>query len=392
MPAASVPVRLAAPAALVAAAATAAVAVFVLVIGESVLPVGTRSDHTTLVATLLAIVAAAGLQRSGSARTAWVLAAGALVVLGSVRYVVTTDLPADGLTAVGWVTAATTGVLLGAAVSGAWSVPGGPGALVAGVWAAVLTAPAVGMSAPVAAVPWTVTQWLLAIALVATVGTTLTVPAGGRSGRFDPRVLAVAAIAGGVLVVGYRLLGDLLTEHAADGGAWLWPLAVGILVASVVGAELVARQVPSGDDRFVLAVTGAVAATYPVLIEVLGGAPWWIHAVIVAAVAVGAWAGPYAPYPAAGLVVALAVSAGAVLWPAFTDAVPLSVRVAFVAAGCALALTASLPGSATVAALGVSLPIPMTMVIGTVWLVPGNPQGSAIALAATAAVCAWQVR
>jgi len=107
---------------------------------------------------------------------------------------------------------------------------------------------------------------------------------------------------------------------------------------------------------------------------------------------VGAWAAPYAPYPAAGLVVAFAVSAAAVLWPAFADAVPLPVRVALVAAGCALALAASLPGSATVAALGMALPVPATAVIGAVWLVPGNPQGSAIALAATAAVCAWQVR
>ncbi|WP_226436080.1 hypothetical protein [Rhodococcus yananensis] len=391
MSAAPVSVRIAAPAAVVASAAAPAVAVYVLVIGESVLPVGTRSDYTTLVAALLAIVAAAGLQRSGSARTAWMLASGAIVVLGSVRYLVASNTTADGLTAVGLVTAATTGVLLGAAVSGAWSTPGGPGALVAGGWAGLLTAPAVGMAMPTAAVPWTVTQWLLAIALIATVGSAVTVPTGGRGGRVDPQVLVVAAIAAVVLVAGYRLLGDLLTDHGPDG-PWLWPIAVGVLVASVIGAELVARQVPSGDDRFVLAVTGAVAAAYPVLIEVVGGAPWWTHVVAVTAVAVGAWAAPYAPYPAAGLVVAFAVSAAAVLWPAFADAVPLPVRVALVAAGCALALAASLPGSATVAALGMALPVPATAVIGAVWLVPGNPQGSAIALAATAAVCAWQVR
>lgn len=134
-----------------------------------------------------------------------------------------------------------------------------------------------------------------------------------------------------------------------------------------------------------LAVTGAVAAVYPVMLELFGSGQWWLPLLVLAAVAVGVCCSPYVPYAAVGLVVALAVSTAAVLWPQFAENVPLPVRLALVAAGTGLALASSLPGSAAVAALGLSLPVPLTAVIGAVWLLPADTVWTALALAATGA-------
>ena len=113
-------VRAAGPAAALAALCASAVVVFVSAVGDAVLPAGTRSDAAPVVTAVLAVVSVAGLQRSGSRRTAWAIGAGAVLVLGSVRYLVPADASADTLTAVDLVISITTGVLLGAATAGAW--------------------------------------------------------------------------------------------------------------------------------------------------------------------------------------------------------------------------------------------------------------------------------
>lgn len=388
----STSVRASVPAALAAAACAGAVAVFVLMVGEAALPAGTRSDFSPMITAVLAVVSVVGLQRSGSPRTAWSLGAGAVLVLGSIRYLVPAGASADTSTAVGLVASGTTGVLLGTAVAGAWAVPNGPWALLTGAWSAFLTAAAVGIEVPIDSVRWTITQWLLALALVTLVAAALTATSGGRTQRFDPQLLTVTALAAGVLAVGYRLLGELVTSESGAGGARMWVVAVGALVAVVIGAEVTARVVPAGDDRFVLAVIGAVAAAYPVMLELFGSEQWWLPLLVVAAAALGVCCSPYIPYATAGLALALAVSTAAVLWPQFADNVPLPVRLALIAAGTGLALASSLPGSAPVAALGLSLPVPLTAVIGAVWLLPADTMWTALALAATGAVCAWQVR
>ncbi|WP_241387609.1 hypothetical protein [Rhodococcus sp. CH91] len=394
----STAVRVAGPAAVLAAFLAAAVAVLVPAAGESLLPGGTRSDAAPVITAGLAVLAAAGLQRTGSRRTAWLLATGSVVVLGSVRYIVPADASADSLAVVGWVVAATTGVLLGAATTGSWGSATGQWALIAGGWAAFLTAAAVGSEVPVDVMHWTVPQWTLALALVATVAASLTVPAGMRVQRADPRLLAIVVTAALVLSAGYRLLGEFAGSRAAGTGVLPWLIAGGALAVAVIGAELVARVVPPGDDRFVLAVTGSVAAAYPVLVELWAGmqsstAPWWVLLVAVAAVVAGVYLSPYMPYALPGLLLAAAVSAAAVWWPQeIGEGIPFPVRVALVALGTGLALGASLPGSASVAALGLALPVPATVVVGAVWMLPAEPQWPALALFATAAICAWQVR
>ncbi|MEU5842354.1 hypothetical protein [Rhodococcus sp. NPDC047139] len=391
-------VRVAGPAAVLAAFLAAAVAVLVPAAGDSVLPDGARSDAAPVIIAALAVLSAAGLQRTGSRRTAWMLAAGAVVVLGSVRYLVPTGISTDSLTVVGWVIAATTGVLLGAATAGSWGSATGQWALIAGGWAAFLTAAAVGSEAPVDEMRWTVPQWAIAFALVATVAAALTVPAGMRVQRADPRLLAIVVTAAVALPVGYRLLGDFVGVRATGTGVLTWVIAGGALAVAVVGAELLARVVPPGDDRFVLTVTGAVAAAYPVLVELWSGMqtsslPWWVLLVAVGAVAAGVRLAPYTPYALPGLVLAAAVSAATVWWPEeIGEGIPLAVRVALVALGTGLALGASLPGSASVAALGMALPVPATAVVGAVWMLPVDPQWPALALFTTAAICAWQVR
>lgn len=394
----STAVRFAEPAAGLAAFFASGAAVLVLAVGDSVLPGAPRSDAAPVVSAVLAVVAAVGLQRSGSRRTAWSLAAGAVLVLGSMRFLAPADASPDTLGILGMVAAATTGVLLGAATAGAWGSAGGQWSLLSGVCGAFIVAAAVGTTVPLDAIRWTVPQWAAAVALVATVAAALTVRSGMRVQRADPRLLTIVVLAAVVLTVGYRLLGDLVESRASGAGALPWVIAGGALAVTVVGAELTARVVAPGDDRFVLAVTGVVAAVYPVVVELWAGMQssaeaWWVPVVAVCAAAAGVRLSAYFPYALPGLLVAAAVSAASVWWPQeFGDQVPLAVRVAVVAAGAGLALGASLPGSASVAALGLSLPVPLTAVVGAVWMMPAEPRWVVLALAATAAICAWQVR
>lgn len=390
---ASTAVRLADPASALAGAAAAAAAVMVLAVGDSVLPAGTRNDYAPLVTAMLAVLAAIGLQRSGSRRTAWAIGAGAVLVLGSVRYIVPVDASSETLAVVGFVAAATTGVLLGSAAAGAWGSASGQWALVAGAWSAFLTAAAVGAVVPVAVMRWTVPQWLLVLALVTLVGAAITARPGMRVQRLDPRVSVIAVVAAGVLTLGYRLLADLVTSQAAETAVRMWLVVVVALLAIVIAAEITARLLPPGNDRFVLAATGAVAAGYPIVVELWAGAPRWVLLVTVGAVLVGVRLARYFPSPLAGFAVAMVVSVAAVWFPEeIGEGIPLVVRAALVAAGTGLALAASLPGSASIAALGLALPVPAAAVIGAVWVLPADPRWIVLALAATVGACAWQVR
>jgi len=390
---ASTAVRLADPVSTLAAVAAAAAAVMVLAVGDSVLPAGTSNDYTPVITAVLAVLAATGLQRSGSRRTAWAIGAGAVLVLGSVRYIVPVDASSETLAVVGFVAAATTGVLLGSAAAGAWGSASGQWALVAGAWSAFLTAAAVGAVVPVAVMRWTVPQWLLVLALVTLVGAAITARPGMRVQRLDPRVSVIAVVAAGVLTLGYRLLADLVTSQAAETAVRMWLVVVVALLAVVIAAEITARLLPPGNDRFVLAATGAVAAGYPIVVELWAGAPRWVLLVTVGAVLVGVRLARYFPSPLAGFAVAMVVSVAAVWFPEeIGEGIPLVVRAALVAAGTGLALTASLPGSASIAALGLALPVPAAAVIGAVWVLPADPRWIVLALAATVGACAWQVR
>jgi len=386
-------VRLADPVSTLAAVAAAAAAVMVLAVGDSVLPAGTSNDYTPVITAVLAVLAATGLQRSGSRRTAWAIGAGAVLVLGSVRYIVPVDASSETLAVVGFVAAATTGVLLGSAAAGAWGSASGQWALVAGAWSAFLTAAAVGAVVPVAVMRWTVPQWLLVLALVTLVGAAITARPGMRVQRLDPRVSVIAVVAAGVLTLGYRLLADLVTSQAAETAVRMWLVVVVALLAIVIAAEITARLLPPGNDRFVLAATGAVAAGYPIVVELWAGAPRWVLLVTVGAVLVGVRLARYFPSPLAGFAVAMVVSVAAVWFPEeIGEGIPLVVRAALVAAGTGLALAASLPGSASIAALGLALPVPAAAVIGAVWVLPADPRWIVLALAATVGACAWQVR
>ena len=390
---ASTAVRLADPVSTLAAVAAAAAAVMVLAVGDSVLPAGTSNDYTPVITAVLAVLAATGLQRSGSRRTAWAIGAGAVLVLGSVRYIVPVDASSETLAVVGFVAAATTGVLLGSAAAGAWGSASGQWALVAGAWSAFLTAAAVGAVVPVAVMRWTVPQWLLVLALVTLVGAAITARPGMRVQRLDPRVSVIAVVAAGVLTLGYRLLADLVTSQAAETAVRMWLVVVVALLAVVIAAEITARLLPPGNDRFVLAATGAVAAGYPIVVELWAGAPRWVLLVTVGAVLVGVRLARYFPSPLAGFAVAMVVSVAAVWFPEeIGEGIPLVVRAALVAAGTGLALAASLPGSASIAALGLALPVPAAAVIGAVWVLPADPRWIVLALAATVGACAWQVR
>lgn len=386
--------RVDAPLAALAGLCAAALAGVVLTVDGAVTTTPVHDDSTPIVAAVLAVVAVAGLQHSGSRRTGWAIAAGCVLVLGTVRYIVPADAGTDAQSAVQIVVAATAGVLLGAAVAATWGRASGQWAVVAGGWSAFLAATTVGIRRPFESLHWTVPQWLLAVTLVTVAAAALVAQPGMRVQRADPRMWTVAVGAALALSVGYRLLGDRVTAEAASSTARMWLFAAGALLLLVVGAEVAARFLPPGDGPFVMAVTAAIVAAYP-LIVTLGGpdVPQWTPAVVMVAVLAGLRTAPHLPRPELGLAVALVATAVAALWPELADdGWPLLVRVAVIAAGTGLALGSVLPGSAPVAALGVVLPFAALPLVGAVWSIPADTTVVVGALVATGAVCAWQVR
>lgn len=386
--------RVDAPLAALAGLCAAALAGVVLTVDGAVTSAPVHDGSTPIVAAVLAVVAVAGLQHSGSRRTGWAIAAGCVLVLGTVRYIVPADAGTDAQSAVQIVVAATAGVLLGAAVAATWGRASGQWAVVAGGWSGFLAAAAVGTRRPFESLHWTVSQWLLAVTLVAVAAAALVAQPGMRVQRAEPRMWTVAVGAALALSVGYRLLGDRVTAEAASSTVRMWLFAGGALLLLVVGAEVAARFLPPGDGPFVMAVTGAIVTAYP-LVVVLGGpdVPQWTPAVVVVAVLAGLRAAPHLPRPELGLAVALVATAVAALWPELADdGWPLLVRVAVIAAGTGLALGSVLPGSAPVAALGVVLPFAALPLVGAVWSIPADTTVVVGALVATGAVCAWQVR
>ncbi|MGW0018956.1 hypothetical protein ACWDUD_11560 [Rhodococcus sp. NPDC003382] len=386
--------RVDAPLAALAGLCATALAGVVLIVDGAVTVAPVHHDSTPIVAAVLAVVAVAGLQHSGSRRTGWAIATGCVLVLGSIRYIAPSDAAADTRSALQIVVAATAGILLGAAVAATWGRVGGQWAVVAGGWSAFLAAAAAGNGRPFESLHWTVPQWLLAIALVTVVAAALVAQPGMRVQRADPRMWTVAVGAALALSVGYRLLADRVDAEAASSTVRMWLFTGGALLLLVIGAEVAARFLPPGDGAFPMAVTGAIVTAYP-LVVALGGpdVSGWAPAVAIVAVVLGLRAAPHMPRPELGLAVALVTTAVAALWPDLAaDGWPLLVRVALIAAGTGLALGSALPGSAPVAALGLSLPFAALPVVGAVWSIPADPKLIVGALVVTGAVCAWQVR
>lgn len=262
----AVTVRVDEPVAGLAALCAGALAGFAVSADVVALPAGTGSAAAPIVFAVAAVLAVAGLQRSGSRRTAWLLATGCTVVLATVRFAVPAA-DVDTLTALALTGAGAAGILLGAAVAAAWGEPIGQWAVVAGTWAVFLVAGPTGTSLQSSALPSPL-QWPLAVGAGAVVLAALVAGPGARVQRPDARLPIVAVGATAVLVVGLHVLGGWVGEHAA--GAWMWPVAVGALAATVLGVEAVARVLPFADGRFPVAALGATAAAYPLVDDLAG--------------------------------------------------------------------------------------------------------------------------
>lgn len=389
MPAATV--RLDEPVAGLAALCAGALAGFAVAVDGVALPAATGSATGPIVFAVAAVLAVAGLQRSGSRRTAWLLAAGCTVVLGTVRFAVPAADP-DTLTVLPLISAGAAGILLGAAVAAAWGEPIGQWAVVVGAWAVFLLAGPMGTSLQSSALPSPL-QWPLAVAAGAVVLAAFVAGAGARVQRPEARLPIVAVGATAALTVGMHVLAGWVGEQATSAAAWMWLAAAAVLAATVLGAEAVGRFLPFADGRFPVAAIGATAAAYPLVDDLAGReVSAWVPAAGVLAVAAGAALAWRVPRVELGLGVALVVTLTAALWPdTAADGPQLLVRVALVAAGTGLALGAALPGAAPVAAMGLVLPV-AAATVATVWALPADPRLLTGALAATGAVCAWRCR
>ncbi|MFZ2175573.1 MAG: hypothetical protein WAW17_16360 [Rhodococcus sp. (in: high G+C Gram-positive bacteria)] len=327
------------------------------------------------VALVLAVIAVAGLQRSGSRRTAWVVCAVCALALIGARWAVPHVGGIDILIALHFAKTAAAGVLLGASVAAVWGRRPSQLSLTLGVASAFLLASVQRLPRGEAAYlePTAMSTsaigeppvWLLiAVVALAVVSAALAQPQF-RVQRPDRRIL-LAAMAGALaLALLNRLLGAWIEDQEFGEPLTIWLIVFFALVLVLACTEVVARRFPGTDGRFLLAATGVTAAAVPVLDHlrnpiVTTPAPL-VLGVGVLSLAAGIVVSVRVPsehrLPERGLCVAALVPAVSTVWPMLgNDGVGLLGRLVVLGAGAGFALASALPGSAPVAALGSALP------------------------------------
>lgn len=343
----------------------------------------TSSQPTgVVVGVTLVVITVAGLQRSGSRRAAWALAAVCVGILITARWAVPHVGGVDVLIALHFAKTAAAGILLGAAVAAVWGRMGRL-MLTLGVTSAFILAAVASTrhdrmtTSSIGEPPW----WILFAALTLVVVAAVFAGPELRVQRPDRRTIALA-IAGALgLAVVNRLLGAWIEGQEYGGQVTIW-LVVAVSIAAVLaGTVFIARQFPGTDGRFLLSVTGVTASAMPMVNTLrspfTSTSPWLMIVVGFLALAVGLRAaGLGIPVrwrrPELGLAVAALVPLAAAIWPTFgLDGPGLLLRLSVLGLGAGLALGASLPGAAPVAALGFGLPF-ASLVLAAASTVPSS--------------------
>ncbi|TQC46831.1 hypothetical protein EEB14_24015 [Rhodococcus sp. WS4] len=328
-----------------------------------------------VVALVLAVVAVAGLQRSGSRRLSWLLAAVCALVLIGARWVVPHASGVDTLIALHFAKTATAGFLLGAAVAAVWGRWAPQLALTLGVAGAFLLAsvqrlprgdaayvePASMSTSAIGEPP----RWLLVGVLVLAVASAVVARSQFRVQRPDRKTLLTALVGALALALLNRLLGAWIDDQEFGEPMTVWLIVAFSLAVIVTSTALIARRVPGIDGRFLLAATGVTAAAVLVLddlrtprVTIPAAALLAVGVFTLAAgIAVSVRVPPKWRRPGWGLCLAALVPLVATVWPDFgNDGVALLIRLAVLGGGTGFALASALPGSAPVAVLGLALP------------------------------------
>lgn len=326
----------------------------------------TTQPTAVVIGAIVAVAACVALQRSGSRRLAWIVAAGAVAVLALVRQAVPGIAGIDGLITLHLVKCVAAGALLGCAVAAAWGHRGPQLCAVAGTvtgWASVSVfgADIATRSTSVLGEP---SRWLLALTLAAAVAAAVTADTTSRITRITAPEAGTALAAIAVIGILNRLLTAWIARDTGESRIHTWVLVglamIVVLVATEICARLVARRIGTGDAIILLTATAVAAALMPVLVDLRNpfrDIPAW-SAVLVAALAVvaGIALARRLPHPVAGLAVAALVPILGIAWPDLGNHGPwLLVRVGVLAVGAAWAVASALPASPAVAAAGLSI-------------------------------------
>lgn len=333
-----------------------------------------------VVGVVLAVIAVAALQRSGSRRAAWVLATLCIVVLTLARWIVPDIGTIDTLISLHFAKTAAAGILLGAAAAAAWGSRPRQIALVLGASATYFLAgiqrPARSDSAHLEPARLSTSaigepSWiLLGAAFVLSVAAAIFATKRVRVQHLE-RSTVLAALGGALaLALANRVLGAWI-ENQEFRSQFRVAVVVTVALALILAITVVvARSFPGTDGVFVLATTavaaGAITVVNDLRAPIVTVHPWVSLTVGVVAVAGGmavALSGPAGRYlrgrrtAVLGIAVVALAPLATTIAPDFgNDGVLLLVRLAVVGTGVGLAVGGAIPESAPTAALGLALP------------------------------------
>ncbi|WP_230990104.1 hypothetical protein [Rhodococcus oxybenzonivorans] len=343
-----------------------------------------------VVALVLAVIAVAGLQRSGSRRASWIVAAACALVLIATRSAVAGASGVDTLIALHFAKTATAGILLGAAVAAVWGRWGPQLTLTLGVAGAFVLAsvarlprgdteylePASRSTSAIGEPP----MWLLIGTLVLALVCTALAQKQFRVQRPERRTLQTALAAALALALLNRLLGAWIDDHEFGEPLTVWLIIGFCLVVVLVCTEVSARLLPRTDGHFLLAATAVTAAAMPVLddlrtprVTTPASAVLIVGVTALAlGIAVAVRVPPTLRQPYWGLGLAALVPLSTAIQPDFgSDGVLLLARLLVLCTGMGFALAAALPASAPVAVLGLALPF-ASLVFVAATTIPGS--------------------
>ncbi|AOW93274.1 hypothetical protein BFN03_13125 [Rhodococcus sp. WMMA185] len=334
------------------------------------------SQPTGVVAALvLAVVTVAGLQRSGSRRASWLVAALCALVLIGARWAVPQVSGIDALIVLHFAKTSAAGILIGCAVAAVWGrwwpqLALTLGVAIAFVLASVQRLPRAGADYLEPATESTSTigeppLWLLLGVLLLTLMAAALAQPRFRVQTPEGTVLLTALVGALVLAVLNRVLGAWIDDQEFGEPMTVWmivALSIAVLLASTA---VIAHRFTQVDGRFLLTATGATAAAVPVLDDlrvqpVTTSAPALLAVgvlALVAGIGVAVRVPPHRRKPEWGLSLSALVPLVSAIWPAFgEDSVSLLLELVLLNVGIGFALAAALPVSAPVAALGFVLP------------------------------------
>lgn len=329
-----------------------------------------------VVGVVLAVIALAGLQRSGSRRTAAVLAALCVALLAVAHSVVSGVDTIDTLIALHFAKTATAGFLLGASVALAWGCRTRQVALVLGVAVAYVLAgvappargdtdylqPASRSTSAIGEPSWILLGAAFALSVAAAVAATKSI----RTQRLEQSTILVALGGSLALALTNRVLGAWIVNQEFGSQSRIASVVTVSLAVIVAVTVIVARLFPGTDGVFVLAATAIAAGAITVINDlrdpIVTVHPWVSLAVGVAAVALGMLLPARAHLSGRrqtvlGIAIVAIVPLVAAIAPEFGNDGPfLLVRLAVLGVGVGLAVGGCIPHWAPTAVLGLTLP------------------------------------